>query len=144
MVGTLTSANAILTLAIPGLFDFPVQIQGFATDAISDTDGVQPSETMMGVDGNLSAGWIPVPIVQNYNLQGDSDSIDVFEQWYSTQQQIRELLPANGMMIVTAVSKKYTMTRGFLSGYIPTALLQKVIQPRRFSITWESVTPAPF
>lgn len=143
MARTLTAANSILTLSIPGLFDSPVLIQGFATDAVSDTDSVQPAETMMGVDGNLSAGWIPVPIVQNYNIQADSDSIDIFEQWYQTQQQIQEILRANGMFVVQSLGVKYTHRRGILTGYVPTANLQKVAQPRKFSITWEGVTSAP-
>ncbi len=144
MVGrTLTSANSILTLAIPRLFDTPQLLQGFAVEAISDSDSINPAETMMGVDGIFSAGWVPVPIAQNYNIQGDSKTIDLFERWYQTQQQIREVLPANGLIVIPSLQVKYTCTKGILSGYVPTAVLGKVVGPRKFTVTWQSVTRAP-
>ena len=35
------------------------------------------------------------------------------------------------------------MNNGVLSGYKPISDAKKVLQPRKFSITWESVNPLP-
>ena len=53
---SITSANAILTLAIPLLFPTPVQLQGFAADDVYDIPRIKSVETLMGVDGVLSGG----------------------------------------------------------------------------------------
>lgn len=140
---TLTSANSIITLAIFGLYDAPRQLQGFSSDAVFDTDQVVSAETMMGVDGKLSAGWVPAVVVTNITLQADSASNDLFDRWHQAQQTIRELYSATGAIILPSLNKKLTFTRGFLTGYTPTPTMARVAQPRRFSITWESVTNAP-
>jgi len=35
------------------------------------------------------------------------------------------------------------MTKGALSGFAPTPDGKKVLQPRKFKITWESIVAAP-
>lgn len=140
MARSLTAANAVLTLAVAGLFNTPRLIQGFATDDVFDTENVQSVETMMGVDGRLSAGWVPQPIVMNIMLQADSASIDFFERWYAAQQTGREVYIANGSILLRAVNRQYAMTRGFLTAHPVTPSAKKTLQPRRFTITWESVT----
>ena len=141
MAKTLTAANSVILITIPGLYDIPQQLQGFATDDVFSSETVNPAETMMGVDGKLSAGWVPAEVKQTYNLQGDSDSIEIFEDWYAAQQTARELYRASGLASVTSVERKYTMRRGVLTGYSPTPSVKKVIQPRVFEITWEAVLP---
>lgn len=143
MARTLTSANSIITLAVAGLFDAPRQLQGFSADNIFDTDAVTNAETSMGVDGKLSAGWVPNPVIMNITLQADSLSNDFMEQWYQAEQQLREKLPATGLVILSALTKKYTMTRGFLTSYPPTASAGRTLQARRYALTWEAFSPAP-
>lgn len=144
MAGTITSANSILLLSIAGLFDTAQQIQGFAADDAFSTDSIEPSESVMGVDGRASFGWVPVLIKQNYMLQADSGSIAIFENWYNANQTIRDVYLANGSILLKSTGQKYAMTRGTLSGYVPTAAAKKVLQSRTFSITWENITSAPF
>ena len=141
---TLTSANAILLISVTGLFDVAQRIQGFATDDMTDTDAVEPAETAMGIDGRLSAGFVPVPVMQNITLQADSESLDFFERWDSTEQAIREKYVASGSLLIRATNRKYDMTRGFLRSIVRTPALKKTLQPRRCTIVWERVTPAPY
>jgi hypothetical protein len=140
---TLTSANSIITLAIAGLYDAPRQLQGFSADAVFDTDQVTSAETMMGVDGKLSAGWVPAVVVTNITLQADSASNDLFDRWYQAQQTIRELYVASGAIVLPSLGKKLAYTRGFLTSFPPTPSMARVAQPRRYTITWESVSIAP-
>lgn len=140
---TLTSANSVLTLAVSPIFPAPIRIQGFSTDDVTDMDAVTPKETMMGIDGRLSAGFVPVPITQNITLQADSPSVDFFEDWFTFEQQARETYFALGQLVLPSVGKVYAMTRGVLTGYAPIPAARKTLQPRRFSIIWERVSPAP-
>ena len=141
---TLTAANSVILLGVTGLFDTPVQLQGFAADEVYETEGVDSSETVMGVDGVFSAGWIPMAIKQNITLQADSDSIFIFENWYQAQQSIREIYRAFSTILLPSLQRKYTLTRGVLKTVPVTPSAKKIMQPRRFTVEWERVTSAPF
>lgn len=140
---TITAANAILLLSIEGVYATPRQLQGFAADDVFDTDALTTAETLMGVDGLLSGGWVPNPIVQNITLQADSDSVTIFENWYAMQQADRETHIANGSITLIAVNRKYNLRRGFLTNWMVTPPAKRVLQPRRATITWQSITAAP-
>lgn len=140
MAKTLTSANSVILLTIPGLLPVPTQLQGFAADDIFDTENVDSAEVVMGLDGRLSGGFVPMPIKQNITIQADSDSVRVFENWYAAQQSARELYYANGLVSIPSVQRKYTARRGILSSHSPAPSAKRILQPRRFTITWESWT----
>ena len=139
---SITGATAVVMLTLPGLFPVPFQLQGFAADDVYDTDDLQSAETLMGVDGKLSGGFVFVPVVQRYKLQADSPSIFFFDTWYTTQVQLRDTINVSGLVAIPSLGKKYTMTKGFLTGYKPIPDGKKLIQPQNFAITWESVFPA--
>lgn len=140
---SITSANAIFALAIDGIFTSPQQLQGFAADDIFDTPAIAPTEFSMGLDGKLSAGWVPVAIAQSITLQADSDSIVVFDTWYATQVSQRDVYFANATIMLPSVGLVYTMKRGVLTGYAPLSDAKKMLQPRKFTITWESAQAGP-
>lgn len=141
---TITAANSILMLSVEGLYDVAQQLQGFAADDVFDTEAVTPAETMMGVDGRLSGGFVFVPIRMNIALQADSESNLFFENWYAAEMKARESYIANAQIQLPSVQRKYVLTRGFLTGHPPTAAARKVLQPRRYQITWERISPAPY
>lgn len=141
-MSSITGANAIIMLSIPGLFTTPQQLQGFAADDIFDTDALASTEVLMGVDGKMSAGFVFVPMVQNYSLQADSPSCRLFEQWWAFQQEARDVFRANGIVVLTAVGSKWTLRNGALTGFSPIPGVKKLVQPRRFTITWESALPS--
>jgi hypothetical protein len=141
-MASITSVNAVYMITIPGVFPDPQQLQGFAVDDIFTTDAIDNVETMMGVDGNMSAGFVFVPVKQSIALQADSPSNDVFYQWYAAQQALKDIYFANGVVVLPGLGKKWTMTRGVLSSYHPMPDMAKVAQPQRYSITWNKVSPA--
>lgn len=142
MPGSITSANAIYMLAVPPLFAVPQQLQWFSADNIFGTDPLQAAETSMGVDGHLSAGFVFVPVKQSVSLQADSPSNDLFDTWYQAQQLVKELYRCTGIVVLTALRKKWTLNNGVLDTYPPIPDAAKTLQPRRYSITWESISPA--
>ncbi len=136
-MGSITSSNAKLYLAITGVFASPQPLQGFSADDIFDTNDIPPTEAVMGVDGKLSAGKIFVPIVQNIVLQADSASNALFDQWKAAMDKLGDVYFAQGTVLLTATGKEYTCVNGSLTGYKPSPDARRILQPRRFQITWE-------
>lgn len=142
-MSTITSANSVITLTIPRIFNNPVQIQGFSADNVYELEQQQIVQTAMGVDGRLSGGYVHAPVRQTFVLQADSPSVLVFEQWASFQLQATDSYPANGSTDLISTGRRYVSTRGFLTMSSPIPAAGKVLQPRRFVIEWERVTGVP-
>ena len=139
---TITAASAVYSLGVAGLFPTPQVLQGYSADAAFETDAVEPVETMMGVDGRLSGGFVPRETMQTITLMADSPSVDLFEQWISAQETAREAYIAFATILLPATGRKYSMTRGFLTSGTKIPGTRKVLQPRAFRITWQNVTAA--
>lgn len=140
---SITSANAVLMLAVPPLFPVPQQLQGFATDDIYDIPQIKSVEVMMGVDGVLSGGFVFVQIPQEITLQADSKSNAFFDTWWTQMQAAQDVYTASGLIKLPGISTKFTQINGFLTGYKPAPAAKKTLQPRRYEITWQSIAPAP-
>lgn len=143
MSRSITSTNAIYLLSIAGLYTVPQALQGYAADDIFDTAVINPAEVSMGLDGKLSAGFVPVAIAQTITLQADSDSNLLFDAWFAAQQAAREIYFANGIVRLPAIGRSYVLTNGVLNSYAPIADAKKTLQPRKFGITWEALVGAP-
>lgn len=140
---SLSAANAVITLSIAGLFNAPQQLQGFAADDVFETDALESVEVLMGVDQKLSGGFVAAPLKQMFSLQSDSPSIFIFDQWWQAMKAAADTFQASGVIILTTVGTKWTMNNGFLTSYMPLPTTKKLIQPRKFQITWESGVSVP-
>jgi len=140
---SLTSANAVLMLAVSGLYAVPQQIQGFSSDDVTEFADIATKETSMGVDGNFSAGFVFTPIQQTITLQADSASNTFFEAINAAEQAAKEAYPMTGVLLLKSVGKSYALTRGFLTSYSTVAGAKKILQPRKYVITWGSVVAVP-
>lgn len=140
---SLTAPNARILLSISGLYTVPQELQGFAADDVTDLQSVNSAEISMGVDGKLSGGYVHIVIPQGIMLQADSDSNDLFDTWFTSQQAAGELFYASGIIRLPSVSKSYALTRGILTGFTPMPAVKRVLQPRKYEITWQSILPAP-
>lgn len=140
---TLTSANSVLTLQIAGLYPVPQTIQGYSADDMFSVADQDTSEVSMGVDGRLSAGYVPIVNEFEFMLQADSESNDIMDNLIAAEKAAREKYIINGTIALSGVNKKYVMTRGFLGTVTPMAKAGKTLGPRRFLIRFESISPAP-
>lgn len=140
---SLTAANATITLSVPGVFDSPQQLQGFSADDVFDIDQVKVIETSMGVDGILSGGFVFNEKVQNITLQSDSASCFLFDQWAQAQEAAMTPYTANGSTILTGLKTAFSLTKGFLTDYPPMPSAGKIIKPRKYTIRWQTIHPAP-
>jgi hypothetical protein len=143
MAATLTTANSVYMLVIPDLFPIPQQLQGYAADDIFSTEAVDSVEVVMGVDGHLSAGWVPTTKRQTITLQADSVSSLMFDDWQQSQEVVRDAFTANAFITLPSLGRIYTCTNGYLTNYMPMPDARRTLQPRRFQITWQSILGAP-
>lgn len=136
---TITSANSVFTLVIAGLFPAPVQLQGYASDKAFTTEAIDLAEVQMGVDGRMTAGFVPNPTKQTITLQADSPSKDLFTALIQATKTAREVFYISGSISLPSTGESFTLTRGILTNakQIPDA--QKVLQPVDYIITWESI-----
>jgi hypothetical protein len=142
-MATITSANSVLMLGVAGLFNVPIQIQGFSADDAFSLEDVDMAETMIGVDGKMSAGWIPIIKPLEITLQADSPSNDFFDALITAESVSREKYKLNGTILLKGTSRLYALTTGYLKrgNLMPAA--KKTLQPRKFLLEFQDVTPAP-
>jgi hypothetical protein len=140
---SITAANVVVMLSVPPLFSTPQQIQGFGQDDVFDVPQIKSVDTLMGVDGNLSAGYVFVEIPWNFTLQADSLSNLVFDTWWTQMQAGQVTYAASGLIRVPGTSTKYTLVNGYLTGYKPAPDAKKLLQPRKYMITWNTIAPSP-
>lgn len=143
MSGFLTAADAAITLAISGLFDIPQQLQGFSAQNVYETPDVDINETLMGVDGFLSGGYVANPTEQTFELQADSNSNKIFQTWAQTMIANKAVYIASGRTELPSLGEVYISTRGFLISYPPMATVAKIVGPRKYRVRWQSVVIAP-
>ncbi len=141
-MGSITAANSVFTLSIASVYPSPVRLQGYSTDDAFTTEAVTSAEVVKGVDGRMSSGWLPTLKTMSISLQADSPSIEIFENWNSFQETIREILQAQATILLPATGRKYTCSNGILTSYAPITGVQKTLQPRVFGLTWDDISPA--
>jgi len=139
---TITSANSVFTITCAAFLPAPHQLKGYATDKAFITENLVLAETMMGVDGRLSVGYVPNPVVQTVSLQADSDSksvISAIAQYIKTR---RETLWIEGRIDLPSINESFVLRRGTITEFKQLPDAQKILQPVEFKITWESIDPA--
>jgi len=142
-MSTLTTANSAATLVVRGLFPVPQALQGYSTDDSFSAEDVKPGEVQMGVDGKLSAGYVPYPTEISFTFQADSRSTQMFDIVLGAQVAAKEMFIFDGTLILQGTGEKFAMTTGYLTSASPMSSSKKMLQPRKFTITFESVTKAP-
>lgn len=142
-MSTLTTANSAFSLLVRGLFPVPQSLHGYATDDSFAAEDVTPGEVQMGVDGQLSAGYVPYATVMTFTFQADSPSTAMFDTVLEAQKANKEMFIFDGTGIIQGTGEKYAMTKGYLTSATPMSTGKKILQPRKFSITFENVSKAP-
>lgn len=136
---TITSANSVVTLTVPGVYDQPVQLQGYSVDKAWSTDMLDLAETQIGVDGRMTAGYIFKTVKQTFSIQADSPSIQVFETIWAAMAQVRDIYWISGTIDLPSTGQSYTMIRGVLTVIKTIADAAKVLQAKEYTIEWQLV-----
>ena len=142
MAGNITSATATIFLSVDSVFPTPQQLQGFSADDAFDVTALNSAEISMGIDGKMSSGFVFATTEWSITLQADSDSNSIFEQWWAQNYTDKTVYLANGIVTIVSLGNKYTMTNGVLSSYPTMSDAKKIMQPRKYGITWEVIQPS--
>lgn len=142
MAKTITSANAQFALAIAGLYPAPQILQGYAAEDAFSTGDISNAQTVRGVDGKMSAGFVFADLSQTITVMPDSPSLLVFNNWTVAQLAAREVLIASATIILPSISMKYVLTKGVLTMGKPIPDVKRVLQAVGYQITWESIVGA--
>lgn len=141
--GSITSANATFTLTVAGLFTSPQAIQQFGVDDAFDSEAVENGEIVKGVDGFIAAGWKPTMPKLNVNLQANSPSGTIFDQWFQAEQQQQNKLIAQGIITLPGISTQYALLNAYLFGYIHLPGAKATLQARKFVLIMDDISYAP-
>lgn len=145
-MSTITAANSsfVITVRALGLFPAgPFAVQGYASDDAFATETVDSAEARIGVDGRMSAGYLPRLTKQTITLQADSPSIQMFETWIGGQDVVKEVFFADAVLTLKSTGRTFALIKGALTRITPIPPAKKVLEPVTYEITWEIVQPAP-
>lgn len=140
-MSSITSANSVFTLTVPGLYPTPQQLQMYSTDRAWESGAVQLTESMMSVDGKKASGLVYNLVEQTVTLMANSPSKQVFIDIVNAQRAKRDIIPFNGTITLPSTGESFICTNGTLrsSKMLPDGA--KVLQPMDFVIEWESIQP---
>lgn len=152
-MSTITSANSSLVLTprlagilsglLPALAGAGFGVQGYASDDAFATDTVDAAEARIGVDGIMSAGYLPRLTKQTITLQADSPSIKAFELLIGAQDTVREVIFLDGILTIASIGTTYALIKGVLTRFTAIPPAKKVLEPVTYELTWGQVLPAP-
>lgn len=138
---SITSANSVVTMTVAGLFPAPVQLQGFSADRAWETSAVAQTESVIGVDGRKTSGFIFNVVEQTFTLQGDSPSKFFFTQITNAQRAARDTLRIDANIVLPSTGESFTCKNGTLqsSKILPDG--GKMLSDMDYVIVWESIQP---
>src|SRR6185503_10244175 len=141
-MANITAANSVVMLSANKLYNVPVQLQGFSADDVFGAEAIDTAEVLMGVDGKMSSGFIHVPVKWSITLQADSGSNAIFDAIYGAEKIAQEKFILQGTVVLPSIGTTWVMINGVMTSYQPVPDAKKVLQPRKYTITWESVSPS--
>lgn len=140
---TITSANSKVTLLVAGLALGPYTLEGYAADTAFAVQPTDVAETQMGVDGKMSAGYVPFITPIEFTLQADSPSVEFFDAWLGGEKAVKEISYANGSIDIPSIGKRYVLTKGALKRVSQVPAAGKVLLPVVYAIDFQDVQPTP-
>lgn len=140
MSNNITSADSTFALTITDLYDTPQLLQGYSADAAFAFEAVENVETVMGIDGNMSAGFVFNPIEQSVSIMPDSPSAIIFQQWVKQQRSDKNVYWATAVINIPAIRQIVTLTNGVLVSGPPAPTAARVLQAMEFRIRWENAS----
>lgn len=138
---TITSANSVVTLTVPGLFPTPVQLSGYSADRAWETADQELSEEQIGVDGRKTAGFVFNTVDQTFTLQADSPAKAIFKAIQTAMQTAQEIYYISGEIALPSTGESFVCTQGTLKRIKPMPDGGRVLQPVAYVINWARVTP---
>lgn len=144
MSGIITAADVAWSMTVDNLYTSGFTMSGFTADNIFDAGTLELAETIMGVDGTLSAGAILTAIDQTVHLMPDSPAYTKFQTWATTSRSSIAVYRCNATVIFPSHGKKYVCTNGVLVNCQSVPSAGRTVSPVTALIRWESITPSEY
>ncbi len=126
-------------LAINDLFPVPQVLEEFVSDNPFSSDDFELAETVLSLEGKLSAGFVPATITQTITLLPNSASGAFLFAWVQASRVGRSVYRANGNLTLPSLKTNYTLTNGVLKMGKIMPDSGKILKPVSFKIEWENV-----
>jgi hypothetical protein len=139
---TLTAANAIVSITVPGLFPVPQIIDGFEIEDNFTSGAISIAETVLTLDGELEGGFVYSTVPLRLNLLPMSNSKKFFVDYLQATRTNQDIFRANFSVTMIGEKTQYTLTNGiYISGQVipNVAKIQKAV-PFEFLFSSKNVT----
>jgi hypothetical protein len=142
MAGTLTVANSAILATVEALYPSAQRLQGYAADDAYDFTEVENGEYSMGIDGNLSAGFVYNEVPFTVTLQADSPSLLLFENIWNYEVANRTKLQHDWTVTLPDLNRRYDLKKGYMRSYkAPSG--KKILQPAVIQLVFSRIQPSP-
>ena len=136
-MSTITSANAVVLLAVGNVFPVPQVLEKFSMDSNFTSEAMKLTENRLGVDGEIAKGKIFSLVPVTITLMPDSPSINFFNivsQYIILQDTVDVTL----VITLLSTGYVYTLRKGGLTDWkiIPDG--KKVLEPQEAKIEFPS------
>ena len=142
-MATITSANSVFMLGVAGLFNVPIKMQGYSADDAFASEEVEFMEKYIGVDGILSAGFIPYIVPLDFTLSPDSASNTIMRAIVAAEKVAREKLVLNATIQLPSIGFIFAFTQGYLDKGPLMPSSGKILKPQKYTLCFQDMTPAP-
>ncbi|RKS87332.1 hypothetical protein DES39_0552 [Orbus hercynius] len=140
MAKHITAASVIVTLVADELYPTGRVIEGFAEDSLRSLDDLVRTESVMGVDGKLSVGFVYYPVNLTLHLMPDQDGYTVFENIAQVQNTLVAPIYLSMTIVDVSLKRKYTLTKGALTSFAAMPNANRLMQPVDAAMVFERCT----
>ena len=134
----ITSANIELVFSAEEICPNGVVVQHFSADQMYTAEDEQVTETRMGVDGFMAAGFTPNIKVVTLSLEASSPLYETFKTLKQAQDKNRR--PYNCQLVsrVPSIGQVFTWSEGVLHNttWIPSA--KRVLDPTQWTFHFQN------
>lgn len=138
----ITSANAELILTVDEIFPAGIVLQMFGTDQSFNMDAVDITETRMGVDGKMVAGYTPVIYPVTITLEAASPSRFSLSTVWEAMAANRKIYTCGLVATLPSIGERITWSTGVLKNGVVVPPGQKVLGPTTWLLHFEKLERA--
>ena len=134
----ITSANATVAMSVESLFS--TTLQQFSADSSFVSDTVQATETRMGVDGHMVAGFTPAIKTLTINLEASSPSLSFMQLLRQAQEANLKPYEVQIVISIPSIGKRYTFSTGVLQSFKDLPDGNTVLAPTQWVFHFEGLS----
>lgn len=129
-------------MVIDTLFPAGFTLEAFSTDQSISMGEVTMTETRMGVDGKMAAGYVPSIKPVTISFEPFSQSVAYLEQLAQAMEANRKTYEVTLVCTVPSIGRVYTFTGGVLKTAKTFPDNKKVLDPVNYTFDFEKMTPS--